>query len=99
MSHPLRGYAPHFHNSSSLENETKIIQNFTPFEFNEAEIEDESFSVTLNEGDFMYHPAGIWHAVKTESDSISINFSLKSITLADLVTDSLRHVMYSEDML
>jgi len=62
---------------------------FTPFQFDELEIERNNQSVTLNEGDIMYHPAGIWHSVFSDEDSIAINISLKNITMADLISDSL----------
>jgi quercetin dioxygenase-like cupin family protein len=38
-------------------------------------LEKNCTEVILNEGDILYHPAGIWHSVKSEEDSISINFS------------------------
>ena len=42
--------------------------------------------VTLNEGDILYHPAGVWHAVGCEEDSISINFSMKALRMGEFVT-------------
>lgn len=62
----------------------------TPFEFSEEELEANCFEVTLEEGDILYHPAGIWHAVRSETDSVAINFSLKNLTIADFISDSLR---------
>ena len=62
---------------------------FTPFEFDERALEESCEEVTLNEGDILYHPAGIWHAVKSDEDSIAINFSLKNLSVADLISDSL----------
>lgn len=31
--------------------------------FNRTDLEKNCTTVTLNEGDILYHPAGIWHAV------------------------------------
>ena len=42
--------------------------------------------VTLNEGDILYHPAGIWHAVSSEEDSISINFSMRAMRTGDFIS-------------
>lgn len=71
-----------------------MIQMTQPFEYDEKFIEENAEEVTLNEGDFLYHPAGIWHSVKSNEDSVSINFSLKNLTMADFMSDSLRHLMY-----
>jgi len=50
-----------------------------------AKMERDCIEVTLYEGDILYHPAGIWHAVKCETDSISINFSMRSMRLGQFV--------------
>ena len=51
------------------------------------EINSSDFKVvTLNEGDILYHPAGVWHAVGCEEDSISINFSMKALRMGEFVT-------------
>lgn len=44
--------------------------------------------ITLNEGDILYHPAGIWHSVEAIEDSISINFSLRHTKVADIVLNA-----------
>lgn len=44
-------------------------------------MEEQCTVVTLNEGDILYHPAGIWHAVTSDQDSISINLSMNSMRL------------------
>lgn len=47
----------------------------------------------------MYHPAGIWHSVLSVTDSVSINFSLRQLRMADLVTNALRmHMLRSESL-
>ena len=46
--------------------------------------------ITLNEGDILYHPAGVWHAVSCEEDSISINFSMKALRMGEFVTQAVQ---------
>ena len=50
----------------------------------------DSTTVILNEGDIMYHPAGIWHSVESVTDSISINFSMRQVRGADFIVNALR---------
>lgn len=52
--------------------------------------------VVLNEGDILYHPAGIWHSVEATEDSISINFSLRHVRLADIVTNAVQMILLSD---
>lgn len=49
--------------------------------------------VVLNEGDILYHPAGIWHQVECTTDSVSINVSLIASTYADVFTDALKTML------
>ena len=57
-------------------------------------MKEEVYEVTLNEGDILYHPAGIWHQVECVSDeSISINFSLRQIREADLISNAQRMLL------
>lgn len=44
----------------------------------------------MNEGDILYHPAGVWHAVGSEEDSISINFSMKAMRMGEFVTQAIQ---------
>jgi ribosomal protein L16 Arg81 hydroxylase len=48
----------------------------------------------LNEGDILYHPAGIWHAVSSEQDSISINLSMKAIRTAEFITQAIQGALF-----
>ena len=51
---------------------------------------DHNFSVvTLMPGDVLYHPAGIWHAVNSDEDSIAINFSLFAMRTAEFVSKTI----------
>jgi ribosomal protein L16 Arg81 hydroxylase len=57
-------------------------------------INQDFYEVTLDEGDILYHPAGIWHQVECKSEeSISINFSIRQIRIADLVSNAQRMLM------
>lgn len=58
--------------------------------YDKSRLSKESTTVTLNEGDILYHPAGIWHSVESTSDSISINFSMRQLRYADIVVNALR---------
>lgn len=58
--------------------------------YDKAELSKKSTTVTLNEGDIMYHPAGTWHCVESSTDSISINFSMRQLRGADIVVNALR---------
>ena len=61
---------------------------------NLAKIEKKSTHVTLQEGDILYHPAGIWHAVSSTEDSIAINFSMKTMRMGEFVTQAIQGCLY-----
>lgn len=62
-------------------------------------IKQDATTIVLEEGDIMYHPAGIWHSVLSVTDSVSINFSLRQLRMADLVTNALRmHMLRNESL-
>jgi hypothetical protein len=73
---PIRGNTPHYKNIDTVDQQLKCHRlqdpnfQFVPDNF------DGHVSVTLTEGSVFYHPAGIWHQVECEEDSISINISL-----------------------
>jgi hypothetical protein len=94
MPAPLLGFTPHYENTGNLETQSKVHAAFQGLDmgaqYNKERIMKEGTSVLLEEGDIMYHPAGIWHSVHSVTDSISINFSLRQIRLADLVTNSIK---------
>ena len=52
--------------------------------------------IDLNEGDILYHPAGIWHSVEAISDSISINFSLRNVKVSDVITNALSMILLKD---
>ena len=53
--------------------------------------------VVLQEGDILYHPAGIWHAVEATEDSISINFSLRHVSKAQIVSNALMMLLQKDE--
>ena len=57
-------------------------------------MEAECDAITLQEGDILYHPAGIWHSVESEEDSISINLSATGIRMGEFVTQALQGFLY-----
>jgi hypothetical protein len=63
------------------------------------DIESRCESVVLQEGDVLYHPAGVWHKVETmecDVNSLSINFSLFPATWAELTLDTLKQMMLAK---
>lgn len=49
--------------------------------------------VVVEAGDLLYHPAGIWHQVEAEEDSVSINISLHGQTWADHLASGFRQLL------
>jgi ribosomal protein L16 Arg81 hydroxylase len=65
--------------------------------YNKKHLKENATVVTLEAGDILYHPAGIWHAVEsTSDDSVSINFSLRQTRMADLLTNVIRSSLMQE---
>lgn len=88
---PLLGFTPHYKDSGNLEQQQKVHLAYNGVDMslqnhNRDKIERDCVEVTLYEGDILYHPAGIWHAVKCDEDSISINFSMRSMRLGEFVS-------------
>ncbi|CDW85608.1 lysine-specific demethylase no66-like [Stylonychia lemnae] len=82
LEQPLLGYTPHYQNTGNIEEQSKVHLNYHSIDINKQyqNVRDEVYEVQLNEGDILYHPAGIWHQVECVSDeSISINFSLRQL--------------------
>jgi hypothetical protein len=53
-------------------------------------------SVTLRAGDLLYHPAGLWHEVVSDADSLSVNVSLVSASWMDLGAAAVRQLMLAD---
>ena len=49
----------------------------------------------LHEGDVLYHPAGIWHSVYCNEDSIAINMSMKAMRTAEFICHSVQGRLYN----
>lgn len=47
-------------------------------------------TVRLRAGDCFYHPAGIWHRVECDEDSVSANISLVATDWSSIVCDGLK---------
>ena len=67
-----------------------------PQAYSKQRLTREATVVILNEGDILYHPAGIWHSVESTEDSVSINFSLRQLKVADLITNVLKMYMLAQ---
>ena len=88
---PLVGFSPHYKNSGTLEMQQKVHKAYNGVDMSKQYgdregMEARSTEVILHEGDILYHPAGIWHCVASQEDSISINFSMKGMRMAEFVT-------------
>lgn len=79
VEHPLRGCTPHYGAIDTVEQQLKVQRMRYPdhqFHFTPPSCEE----VVLRPGSVMYFPAGCWHRVECEEDSLSINISLVSST-------------------
>ena len=93
LDHPLRGMTPHFDNSQDktiTEQQLKVAKIIAPaFELNHVPKGNGSSQgmteAVLLPGDVLYHPAGVWHRVVCEQDSVSMNVSLTVSSYADVV--------------
>ena len=97
MEDNVRGFTAHYDHSDCvghLESQAKTHSAFNKVDIGKAydkkRLIKESTTVVLNEGDFLYHPAGIWHSVESTEDSVSINFSLRQLRVADLIGNALK---------
>ena len=60
ITHPIRGWTPHYLNIDTTEQQLKLHQNQDP-DFNEKVLPPESYEeVELTEGSVFYHPPGIF---------------------------------------
>lgn len=69
------------------------IENSYGFEYNDNNAVGEEQVVTLYPGDCFYFPSGMWHTVETIEPGISLNVSLMGTTYAQLVSESLQHLL------
>ena len=96
LEHPVRGWTPHYKDRSTEELQRKVhgiaVQGSRPWQ---GDAPKESSSVTLEAGDVLYHPAGVWHSVYCDEDSVSINVSLVATTYADVISDAVRQLLWT----
>ena len=97
---PIRGYTPHYKSVDNLAQQLKVHRmqqpSFpapVPWDAS-ASGDDGTDVVELGPGDFLYHPAGIWHRVECTEDSLSMNISLLGLSWADHIADAARHAMW-----
>ena len=93
ITSPLVGFTPHYNKTGNLEHQMKMIRMELPFNYDKQELESIVDEIELNPGDVFYHPAGIWHSVEWLDDSFTINLSLKNLNKADIIAQSLKHLM------
>ena len=96
LDSPIRGYTPHYKSVDNLTQQLKLHRMQKPRFPAPAPWEEGSDSdvVELGPGDFLYHPAGVWHRVECTEDSLSMNISLIGLSWADHVADATRHAMW-----
>ena len=95
---PIRGCTPHYsgvgQDKSVAEQQLKVLKlgntDFDPQEYKSSDV----WSVVLEAGDTMYHPAGIWHKVECIEDSISINISMIGASYAEVVCCGLQQLLW-----
>eukprot|EP01100_Stratorugosa_tubuloviscum_P000511 TRINITY_DN1113_c3_g1_i2.p1 TRINITY_DN1113_c3_g1~~TRINITY_DN1113_c3_g1_i2.p1 ORF type:complete len:538 (+),score=247.51 TRINITY_DN1113_c3_g1_i2:128-1741(+) len=99
VKNPIRGFTPHYNKVDNLEQQLKAHRLSNPnFQSDVNAITNSEFEeITLTEGSVLYFPAGTWHSVECIEDSISINISLIGTTWGDLVTESIRHMLFKQE--
>ena len=98
---PIRGYTPHYKSVDNLTQQLKLHRMQNPRFPAPAPWDDGSDNdvVELGPGDFLYHPAGVWHRVECTEDSLSMNISLIGLSWADHIADATRHAMWRHSSL
>ena len=98
-AHPLRGMTQHFADDSVRWDQAKAraLGEITPSRKRPRD-DETSVEVTLDAGDVLYFPAGVFHEVESlDDDSISLNVSLMAPTTAEVVCAALRHRLLRTD--
>jgi len=101
IENPIRALSPHYRTRSTYETQAKLVNahgnrssgdprmNIRP---DDDFFKKESVSVTLKEGDVLYHPPGIWHQVTSDSDeTMAMNFSLDGARWCELIGAAVNH--------
>ena len=101
---PVRGCTPQWSGRTSAavrgaaEEQAKVHTQHASAPFDEAPPAEwfaDAAVVTLTPGSVLYVPAGMWHRVESEEDSVSMNVSLMGLLWADLVADAVRQRLLS----
>ena len=97
---PLMGFTPHYKNSGNLEIQHKVHMAYNQVnmiaQYDKKELDKNCDEIILNEGDVLYHPAGIWHSVESVGDSIAINLSMKAMRVGEFVTQALQGSLFKD---
>ena len=99
MEAPLLGFSPHYKDSGNLEMQQKTHDAYNSINMGRQHKDKEWFNkncveVILQPGDVLYHPAGIWHSVFCNEDSIAINLSMRAMRLGEFVTSAIQGELY-----
>jgi ribosomal protein L16 Arg81 hydroxylase len=90
LSSPIRGYTPHYAAAGNSDEQLKLHQ-LCNYKLENVGNQDEfPAEVILKPGDVFYHPAGIYHAVECNQESISINLSLSAVSNLEILLNTLR---------
>ena len=102
-AHPIRAHSLHFADASVAEDQRKAAALARDGEKKHAKkrkrgAEDGFEEVTLDAGDVLYFPAGLYHEVESlDDDNVSLNVSLVAPSWAEVITSSLRHALLGRD--
>ena len=98
-AHPLRGETPHFADDSVLWDQAKSrALGETVQSRKRPRAAPGVEEVTLDAGDVLYFPAGVFHEVESlDDDNVSLNISLMAPTTAEVICSALRHRLLCTD--
>ena len=60
---------------------------------------EDNYTIIMEEGDVLYHPAGIWHRVECMENSVAINISLFASSAAEVVCSALQQYLWQKNPL
>jgi Cupin superfamily protein len=93
--YPRRACTPHYASPEIVESQLKVVKE--PFQFGNPQVGINAMGdiheVTLNPGDVLYFPAGMWHYVTTDEPGVSINVSLMATNYASIACQALQHIL------
>ncbi|KAG8462201.1 hypothetical protein KFE25_011651 [Diacronema lutheri] len=99
IGQPVRGATAHYARAGNLEQQLAVHRLQQPAFALDRDATNalgaSAESVTLVAGSVLYFPAGMWHRVECDEDSLSLNLSLIGLTYAELVADAARQLAYA----